>query len=101
MPDQSILSNLIRSITQFSEFTSRLGRQLSVWVFVSIVLVETIILIPSYLNLEQDLLERIDDKGRTITEYAMGHHGEKIPPSDLAVIAGSLLEHDLFLGISI
>ncbi len=97
MPDQSILSNPIRSLTRFSGSTSRLGRRLSVWVFVTIVLVETVILVPSYLNLERDLLARIDDKGRTITEYAMGHHGEKILPSDLAVLAGNLLEHDLFL----
>jgi signal transduction histidine kinase len=101
MPDKSILSNLIRSITQFSGITSRLGRQLSVWIFGSIVLVEMVILIPSYLNLEQDLLARIEEKGRTITEYAMGHHEEDILLSDLVVLTGNLLEHDLFYGISI
>lgn len=71
------------------------------WVFLSIVLVEVVILIPSYLNLEQELLARIDDKGRTITEFGMGRQGQNDLPSDLAVLAGRLLEHDLFHGVTI
>jgi signal transduction histidine kinase len=101
MPYKSLLSNLIRAITQFSGFNSRLGRQLTVWVFVSIVLVELIILIPSYLNLEQELLARIDDKGRAITEFAMGRQVQNDQPSDLAILAGKLVEDDLFHGVAI
>lgn len=101
MPDNSLPSYLTRAITRFSGFNSRLGRQLSVWVFLSIVLVEMVILIPSYLNLEQDLLARIADKGRAVTEFAIGRQGQNYQPAEFEILAGKLIEHDLFHGVLI
>lgn len=50
------------------QFKARLSRSIVLWIFGSIVVIETIILIPSYYRLKQELLNQIEQVSETVIE---------------------------------
>ena len=50
----------------FSFFRARLSRKIVLWIFASIVVIETLILIPSYQRREYELLDQLEEVSRTI-----------------------------------
>ncbi|MDJ0950135.1 MAG: ATP-binding protein [Alphaproteobacteria bacterium] len=65
--------------------------------FLSILVIEAIILIPSYLNYERDLLTRLELEGRAtiMTLFQMGHHAD---PKELKRGAVQVMEESRLLG---
>ena len=50
------------SLKDFFRFpASRLSRRIALWVFFSVILIETLIFIPSYKNREKELLSQLKD----------------------------------------
>ncbi len=80
--------NMIRGIFSNSDFRalrSKLALRLALTVFLSIAVVEAVVLIPSYRNYERDLLERLAHAGNAAvmamftshahaSERDLGHH---------------------------
>lgn len=89
------------SSTKKIKLINRLGIQLAIWVFFSIVLIETIILIPSYLKYENELLSGIESQSRMLAEFMTKHSVKEHTTGEYELVADTLLEHKLFGGIII
>ncbi|WP_419902202.1 PAS domain-containing sensor histidine kinase [Kiloniella sp.] len=69
----------LRQVNLFRELTrSRLSMQIAAMVFLSILVVEAIILIPSYQNYKRDLLTRLADIGQTAVVTGFQTHAQTI-----------------------
>ncbi len=69
----------LRQANLFKELTkSRLSMQIAAMVFLSILVVEAIILIPSYQNYKRDLLTRLADIGQTAVITGFQAHAQTI-----------------------
>ena len=81
----------IRELFQF-----RLTRKFLVAVTIAILLAEIIILIPSYVNYRQSILDNYVDLSTTVIKYALDNSGSSFTP-----IQKLVEEDDRFLGISL
>ncbi|MFQ5535589.1 MAG: PAS domain S-box protein [Sphingomonadales bacterium] len=79
---------------------SRLGQRVVAAVFVSIIIIEAAILVPSYKNYERDLLIRLDDVERTAltSAYLLQAHGS---PRNLLITGKILTRHTNLRGATI
>ena len=51
-----------------SLFQSRLSQRITLWVFISLIVIETIILIPSYYRRKNELLNQLEDVSGEVVE---------------------------------
>ena len=81
-------------------FRSRLCRCVALGVFLSILIVEAVILVPSVFNYKRDLLEALDRSGRYATRAALGVMTDESPENVLKMTLGHtvLTGADLFDG---
>ena len=85
-------------LNQWSQsIVSRLGLRVSLAVFISIIAVETLILIPSYLRYEAELLDRLEHVGRSIMLSNFRSHAHATD-SDLMLYGKLLLTEPDLLG---
>ena len=72
-------------------FRSRLCRFVAASVFLSILIVEAVILVPSVFNYKRDLLESLDRSGRYATQAVLGVMGEESPDQVLKMALGNAI----------
>jgi hypothetical protein len=58
----------LRILSFLSFFKSRLSRQIALWVFASILVIEGIILVPSYFRRENELLSQLEQLSRATVD---------------------------------
>jgi class 3 adenylate cyclase len=89
MPQFSTLLKLSRS---------RLSRQIVFWVFLSIVLIEIIILIPSYYRRRQELLDQLQQVSREVLSSTMSDNSMTEPRDILPIFQQKLRDDSVILG---
>ena len=93
-------ANKLRKRARMFLKNCRLCWRVGLVVMASIVIIEAIILIPSYRNYERDLLGRLEREGLASVKslFLMGHHGNE---NDLRMMAGKIAQGSVVEGLVI
>ena len=77
---------------------SRLSRRIVFWVFISVILIETLIFIPSYQQREKDLLSQLKEISVARVAFIMQLVGSKAPDEELYNYVSRLYDGKFVLG---
>lgn len=77
---------------------SRLSRRIGLWVFISVIVIETIIFIPSYMNRKRDLLAQIKDSSSTEVALIMKITPQQVSDETLLHQLEALNQHHSIIG---
>jgi len=80
---------------------SRLSRRIGLWVFISVIVIETIIFIPSYMNRKRELLAQIKDMSSVEVELIMKITPRQVPDEELLHQLEELIRHHTIVGGSL
>ncbi|NJP07256.1 MAG: response regulator [Chloroflexaceae bacterium] len=83
---------------KFAFFKARLSQYIGVWVLVSILLIEAVIIVPSYLLREQQLLAHLDEIGAAVAMPMVRLAESDKPPEELLVMAEPLIRNTAVVG---
>jgi len=84
-----------------SPLKARLSRKIAFWVFLSLVVIEAIILVPSYQRREQELLDDLDQIGLATVKPLISLHSLNLLDPDLSDADNSLLFDAHLLGVRV
>ena len=90
-----------RLLVLFNCFKARLSRRVSLWVFASIVVIEAIILVPSYQNRKQDLLEQQSEISEAVMASVTNSYKADGDEENFLKILQSFTQESLFLGVAV
>ncbi|NES08120.1 MAG: hypothetical protein F6K22_38310 [Okeania sp. SIO2F4] len=86
----------------FSPLRARLSRQIVLWIFASIVVIETLILIPSYKRREEELLHQLEDvSGAIFNSIVRLTETSMTSDSTFQMKVKTLTEDSVILGVTI
>lgn len=77
---------------------SRLSRRIGLWVFISVIVIETIIFVPSYMNRKKDLLAQIKDISSTEVALIMKITPQQVSDKELLHQLEALNHHHSIIG---
>jgi len=81
--------------------SSRLSRRIGLWVFISVIVIETIIFIPSYMNRKRELLTQIKDMSSVEVELIMKITPRQVSDEELLHQLEELIRHHTIVGGSL
>ena len=84
-----------------SLFRAHLARHIAAWVFASIVVIEAIILVPSYMRRQSELLDHLEQIGKTTVFHLARLSGPLTPQARLLEMADALTTETEVLGLAI
>jgi len=90
------MSALIKWFLKFP--ASRLSRRIGLWVFISVIVIETIIFIPSYMNRKRELLTQIKDISSAQIALIMKIAPHQLSDEELLDQLEKLYVHHLIIG---
>ncbi|MFW6296213.1 MAG: adenylate/guanylate cyclase domain-containing protein [Halothece sp.] len=90
-----------KSSSLLSFFQARLSRRITFWVFLSIIAIEIIILIPSYWQREQELLEQQKEVSRTVVNSVINWQQKGVSEEIILSKLENLVDSSVILGITI
>ncbi len=85
----------------FYLFKARLSRNIAVWTFASIVVIEAIILVPSYYNEKRELLNDIEDVSEAIINSTVRWHQQKMSKDKFSNKLENIISQPLIKGVII
>jgi phosphoserine phosphatase RsbU/P len=77
---------------------SRLSRRITFWVFISVIVIETLIFIPSYRNREKELLAQLAEVSAARIELIMKVANQDVTPSELFQHIKKLQDNKMVVG---
>ncbi|WP_201278990.1 PAS domain S-box protein [Leptolyngbya iicbica] len=100
MPSKFMPSNLGQLQSLANLWRSRLSRRIVFWVFLSIVVIEAIILVPSVMRRERELLNYLRSLSTAQAEGILSSQGDLMAIDDQSVLASleTLLRNEVILG---
>ncbi|MBK4729861.1 HAMP domain-containing protein [Oxynema sp. CENA135] len=90
-----------RSLQLATLLKARLSRRIALWVFISIVIVEAIILLPSAYRRQQEILDRLEDVGLTTIAPLLRLCGETITAEKIDRVAKQLMPDSRLKGVAV
>ena len=90
--------NLMSNNNQFTFQISHLTRRIVLWVFFSVILIETVIFIPSYKKREKELLEQMKAISAARVDFAMQTISPEASPDELFAHIKQLYDGKVVVG---
>jgi len=85
----------------FDSFKARLSRNIALWTFASIVVIEAIILVPSYYNEKRELLNDLEDVSEAVINSTVRWHKEEMVDDKLIKKLKNIINEPVIKGIVI
>ena len=85
----------------FDSFKARLSRNIALWIFTSIVVIEAIILVPSYYNEKRELLNDLEDVSEAVINSTVRWHKQEMSDDRLNKKLQNIINEPVIKGVII
>ena len=85
----------------FDSFKARLSRKIALWTFASIVVIEAIILVPSYFKERRELLNNLEDVSQAVINSTIRWHQQEVSKAELIGKLENIIDETVIKGVVI